>query len=50
MCPEMLARLDEYIPLNSAFEYGTYMFSVNNYIIQYSIPPGPIYDDPPRPY
>ncbi len=50
MCPEMLARLDEYIPLNSTFEYGTYMFSVNNYIIQYSIPPGPIYDDPPRPY
>jgi inhibitor of cysteine peptidase len=52
MCPEMLVRLDEYIPLDGVFEYGTYTIQVNDYTLQYTLPPVPIYDDlpPPVPY
>jgi hypothetical protein len=49
MCPDMLTRLDEYIPLNGTFDYGTYTFSVNDYTFRYLIPPGPVYDDQPKP-
>jgi hypothetical protein len=49
MCPEMLARLDEYIPLNGSFDYGTYVFSVNDYTFRYPIPPRPVYDGDPAP-
>lgn len=51
MCPEILVRLDEYIPLEGSFKYGTYVIQVNNYIFTYTIPPVPIYDDgrPPTP-
>jgi hypothetical protein len=45
MCPEMLVRLDEYIPLDGRFEYGTYIIQVNDYAFPYTIPPVPIYDD-----
>jgi hypothetical protein len=47
MCPQMLVRLDEYIPLEGRFDYGTYVFQVNGYILSYTFP---IYDDiPPMP-
>ena len=49
MCPEMLARLDEYIPLNGSFDDGTYAFSVNDYTFRYAIPPRPVYDGDPAP-
>jgi hypothetical protein len=45
LCPEMLVRLDEYIPLDGRFEYGTYIIQVNDYIFPYTIPPVPLYDD-----
>ncbi len=50
MCPEMLIRLDEYIPLQGGFEYGTYIIQVNDYTFRYSLPP--VYDEPlpPVPY
>jgi hypothetical protein len=49
MCPDIVTRLDEYIPLNGTFDYGTYTFSVNDYTFRYTIPPGPVYDGDPVP-
>jgi hypothetical protein len=46
MCPEMLVRLDEYIPIRGGFENGTYIFQVNDYTLTYTIPPI-MYDDIP---
>jgi hypothetical protein len=46
MCPDIVTRLDEYIPLDGRFDYGTYTFSVNDYTFRYTIPPGPVYDGP----
>jgi hypothetical protein len=44
MCPEMMARLDEYIRLDGGFEYGTYSIQVNDYQFWYTL--GPVYDTP----